>query len=109
MATTPKKKSVPAKKTTVHKAALAKKPKAVAVRSFRRSEEKIPFFTFEFTQQSLYWLILSVLVLALGAWVMYLNVKIQDLYDQVEINSALNQSDTAPAATKTHPTADATQ
>jgi hypothetical protein len=98
MATTKKK---PATKTTVKKPTATrkvttkkpvKKTKVVAERSFRPSQEKTPFMTFKFTEQSVYWLILSVLVLALGAWVMYLNVKIQNIYDQVEQNTQLHES-----------------
>lgn len=74
----------------------AKKTKAVAERSFRPTKETTPFMTFAFTRQSLYWLILSILVLALGAWVMYLNIKIQAIYDQVELNTYLHETYTIP-------------
>lgn len=58
------------------------------MRSLRRSEEETPFMTFRITQQSVYWLILSLLVLALGIWVITLSVKVQDLYDQIETSSS---------------------
>lgn len=99
MATT-KKKSVPAKAAAVRKTTASKKSKVVAPQSFRRYDDTTPFMTFKFTQQSIYWLILSAFVLALGAWVMYLNVKIQGLYDQVEINSSLREQYPAPTADK---------
>lgn len=105
MATT-KKKSTTAKATTTRKTT-AKKPKTVPAQSFRRYNDATPFMTFKFTQQSLYWLILSVIVLALGAWVMYLNVQIQNLYDQVEINTALSEQYVMPVVEK-EPAAPAT-
>jgi hypothetical protein len=98
MATT-KKKPTTAKATTARKTT-TKRPKIAPVQSFRRYDDSTPFMTFKFTQQSAYWLILSVIVLALGAWVMYLNVQIQNLYDQVEINTALSQQYSMPAAEK---------
>lgn len=105
MATTKKKPTV--KPATVRKVAAkkthkspAKKKAAVAERSFQRSEEKTPFMTFEFTIQTVYWMVLSVIVLALGAWVMHLNVKIQNIYDQVEMNTQLSETYIVPMAEK---------
>jgi len=46
------------------------------------------FFTFRFTVQTVYWLILSIFVLGLGIWVTYLNVKVQQLYDQIEMRDS---------------------
>ena len=106
-ATTTRKPTVKAAaKTPVRKPA-AKKPAVAATQSFRPSSEKTPFMTFTFTMQSVYWLILSVLVLALGAWVMYLNVQIQEIYDQVEINTQLNETYLLPTVEKAHPEAPA--
>jgi hypothetical protein len=47
------------------------------------------FFTFKFTYQTAYWLILSALVLALGIWVIDLNVKVQKIYDQIDMNNTI--------------------
>jgi hypothetical protein len=99
MATT-KKKSTLAKATVARKTTASKKIKVATPQSFRRYDDTTPFMTFKFTQQSIYWLILSAFVLALGAWVMYLNVQIQGLYDQVEINSSLREQNIAPVADK---------
>jgi hypothetical protein len=99
----PKTKAAAAKTTTrkvTTKKSPAKKQQAVAAGFFRPTKEEAPFLSFTFTTQSLYWLILSALVLALGAWVMYLNVKIQDIYDQVEINTQLSESYVKPMAEK---------
>lgn len=99
----PKTKVVAAKTTarkTTTKKSPAKKQQATSASLFRPTKEQTPFLSFAFTTQSLYWLILSVLVLGLGAWVMYLNVKIQDIYDQVEINTQLSESYVRPLAEK---------
>jgi hypothetical protein len=47
-----------------------------------------PFFTFRFTQQTVYWLILSLLVLGLGIWVMMLSVKVNQIYDDIDAANA---------------------
>ncbi|HET8884415.1 MAG TPA: hypothetical protein VFM68_03010 [Candidatus Saccharimonadales bacterium] len=102
MAATKKKSPVKSvKSTAAHKApkkAGTKKAKVASVRSFRRSEETVPFFTYRFTTQTLYWIILGGLILALGLWVMTLNMQIQKLYDQVELNSAYTDNNFQPAA-----------
>lgn len=53
------------------------------------------FFTFKFTYQTVYWLILCTLVLALGVWVIDLNVKVQKIYDQIDMSNTIQymQSD----------------
>ena len=75
----------PTKKKTVRVS--TKKPKAYV--SFKRAERDEPFFSFRFTQQTLYWLILGTLVIGLGIWVMYLNMKVQAIYDQIEVNEQM--------------------
>jgi hypothetical protein len=75
-----------AKKTT--KKSSTTKSKRVPMRSLRPSAEESPFLTFRVTAQSVYWLIVSLLILALGVWVVTLSVKVQDLYDQIETTSA---------------------
>lgn len=41
--------------------------------------------SFRLTHQTVYWLIIGMLVLALGAWIVSLNVRLQGLYDQVQV------------------------
>ena len=60
-------------------------------RSLARSSSDTPFFTFRITQQSIYWLILCLLVLALGVWVITLSVKVQQIYDQVDASGTPTQ------------------
>lgn len=74
-----------AKKAPVKKSApKAKKPAKVEHRTLRRSTDNTPFFTLRLTHQTLYWLILAGLVIALAAWVMHLSGRIQDIYDQID-------------------------
>lgn len=76
----------PSKKSPVKKPAARKKPtkaKSVPVRSLRRSASD-PFLTFRISQQTLYWLVLSLVVLALGVWVISINVRVQAIYDQID-------------------------
>lgn len=97
MATTKK----PAKKLTANrapaKAASKTKvtrkvaPKNSDMKSFHRSPAPTPFFTFQLTKQTLYWGILCGIVLALGVWVMSLNVQVQKIYDQIDAtNQVIN-------------------
>ncbi len=67
-----------------------KKPatkKAAPYKSFVRADGPKPFVAFRLTQQTIYWLILSLLVLALGTWAMFLTIKVQQIYDQVDANN----------------------
>lgn len=83
----------PATKTTVRRA----KPARSTHQSFRLSQESEPFFTFRITNQTIYWLVLCGLVLALGAWVMTINNKVQQIYDQIDQST---QTDTATPIVK---------
>ena len=49
----------------------------------------MPFFTFELTKQTLYWAILCAIVLALGVWVMSLNIQVQKIYDQIDATNQI--------------------
>lgn len=95
MATVKKK---PATKKTTKSRKVASEP---ALRSFQRARPTTPFLTFKVTNQTVYWLVLSLLVLGLGVWVTYLNVKVQHIYDQIDLSSAL-QSTTNVHSQKTH-------
>jgi uncharacterized protein HemX len=114
MATTKKKPATKSAAMTARKSTPKAAPKTVrktttkpqkvaAEQSFRLASEKVPFMTFNFTIQSAYWLVLSALILGLGAWVMYLNVQIQNIYDQIELNTQLSETYLSPAAEKNTP------
>lgn len=81
---TPAKKSPAKNKST---AVSAKKAAVQPMQSFRPARSTEPFFTFKITRQTVYWLILSVIVIGLAVWVLQLNARIQSIYDQIEQNS----------------------
>lgn len=55
-------------------------------RSFVKARGPKPFVTFRLTQQTVYWIVISFLVLALGTWAMYLTVRVQNIYNQIDAN-----------------------
>ncbi len=73
-----------AKKKPVKKTA---KKTAAHQRSFVRSSETGPFMTFRVTHQTLYWLIICLLVLAVGVWALYLTARVNGLYDDLQLRS----------------------
>ena len=54
------------------------------VRSFRPAKPDEPFFTFRITHQTIYWLILAVIVVSLAAWVLSISIRVQKIYDQID-------------------------
>jgi len=74
--------------------------KVVSQRSFVRSPNPKPFFAFRITYQTVYWLIITLLLLGLGIWVTYLSVKVETIYDQVEANGTSMPHIMTPAEKK---------
>jgi len=91
MATT-KKKPVSKSKvraTTVRsKTPRKKSTKKQEVRSFRVAKPETPFLTFSITKQTIYWLVLSVVVLVFGLWLIKLQSDIQAIYDSIDATNA---------------------
>jgi len=50
----------------------------------KRSTQQTEFWTFRFTVETVYWLILLLLILALTLWVMQLTIQTQAIYDKVQ-------------------------
>lgn len=86
MATTKRKTAAPKKRSTSNRKAAVAKSSSTG-QSFRIVSSDTPFFSFTVTKQSVYWLIFMVAVLALGAWVLYLQDKINQLYDQIDTSN----------------------
>ncbi|AGL62728.1 hypothetical protein L336_1029 [Candidatus Saccharimonas aalborgensis] len=95
--TTPKKRPVSVKKTVVRKVSVAQQP---TVRTFKRSHPSDPFFTFRMTHQTLYWFILCAMVLGLGLWVISINEKVQQIYDQIDQTNAAADATYVPLKVK---------
>lgn len=70
-----------AKKTTT-----AKKTAQADYRTLRINKPARSFLSAEFTNQSLYWLILGVIIVALGGWIIHLQVTINGIYDKIDQN-----------------------
>ena len=82
------------KKTTSKKTSTKKpahKAKASKVRSFHVAPPDRPFWTFIFTVQSVYWVLIGAAVLAVGIYVASLQIRVNHLYDQVDVNSSQSQ------------------
>lgn len=78
-------KKAPAKKTTTKvRTVSAPGRNKTAMASFKPAPAPEPFFTFRITHQTLYWLVLSGIVLLLGVWVIDINNKVQQIYDDVD-------------------------
>lgn len=115
MATTPKKptakKKAPAAKKAAPKKTAAKKPaaKKTAVKkvdaapakqqasrtdskSFRITRSTVPFMTFRVTRETAYWAVLGVVVILFTAWILHLQSEIANIYDQIEISTALSDN-----------------
>ena len=76
-------KRAPAKSTATKVTRVARSTQT-QMRSFRPAAASELFFTFRLTRETLYWLILSAIVLALGIWVTNINIKVQTIYDQID-------------------------
>lgn len=63
------------------------------LRSFRKAEPTGSFMDFKITTQTIYWLIIGFIVLSLGAWVMVISVRVQNIYDQIDMNNAVLYAD----------------
>ena len=90
------------KKTTTKKTSKAKKPttarksasKSTAAKRLSLASqiglrpEETDFMTFRVTRQTLYWLVLGLVVILFTVWLMKLQMDIQTLYDQIDANTA---------------------
>ena len=72
-------KVAPKAKTTTR----ASKAKAPTVKSFRISPSPQPFFTFRITKQTVYWILLLLVIVALQLWIIKLQLDIAVLSDSL--------------------------
>jgi hypothetical protein len=58
-----------------------------SAQSFRVTKPATPFLHFDFTIQTVYWLILGALFISVALWIASLNLRIQSLYDQIDLTT----------------------
>lgn len=80
----PVKKAAP--KRAAAKTSVKRKPAAKQIehKSLKLTKETEPFFTFRLNHETLYWLLLSMMVFALGLWVININDRVQRIYDDID-------------------------
>lgn len=86
--TTTKKQTPETKKITK----TTKVAKKSSPRSFRVHEENTEFMKPTFTIETIYWIVLSMAVIALGFWIATLQMRINSIYDQIEVNQAQSEN-----------------
>lgn len=82
-------KKAPVKKTTPKKRNSV--TKTAKVRSFHIAPRDEPFWSFIFTTQSFYWVLIGASVIAVGLYVTTLQIRVNSLYDQLDVSSAQSQ------------------
>lgn len=69
--------------------------------SFKLQPNDRPFIQFRLSRQTLYWTVLSLIILALGTYVVYLQTEISNIYDQVNAQSLeVDAAEVKPAPKK---------
>lgn len=84
-------KKAPTKKATSVRVKKSAKPAGIRAHIGLQPEEQ-EFMTFRLTKQTVYWLILGVVVVLFAGWTMMLQADIQSLYDQIDEISAATSS-----------------
>ena len=57
---------------------------ASTVKSFRVSRPEQPFLTFAITKQTLYWIVLGIVIITFGLWINKLQSDVQAIYDSID-------------------------
>ncbi|MEI6850460.1 MAG: hypothetical protein WCK26_00670 [Candidatus Saccharibacteria bacterium] len=71
------------KKKVTSKKSAPRKVKKAKFESFQMSKDSTPFLQFLITEQTIYWMILLTLILALGIWVLSIQIEISNLLDSI--------------------------
>ena len=81
-----KKSTSTAKKAPVKKTASKPTPRVSAASA--TAATKRPFMEKKFTEQTIYWLIIGAAVIGIAAWVLSLQVRLDEMYDDIEAQSS---------------------
>lgn len=97
-------KKVASKKTTPSRAKTTRTrvSKAEELQSFKLTKSSTPFLTIAITRQTLYWSIIALAVFILGLWTIHLQNKVNEIYDEIEVNQQLLNSTPDPVAKPKH-------
>ena len=77
-------KKAPVKKTAAKKVTKKTSAKQVPLKSFRPAADTEKFFSFRINQETVYWLIIGVIVLGFAAWIYKMQGEIHAIYDRIE-------------------------
>ncbi len=73
----------PVKRATTVRTRVARKAHSPQYKSFKLAPGP-KFMSTAITDQTIYWAVLGIIVLAFGAWVLVVNDRIQRIYDQID-------------------------
>ncbi|HEY0965039.1 MAG TPA: hypothetical protein VGE13_01010 [Candidatus Saccharimonadales bacterium] len=83
-----KRKAAPTKsRASKATAAHTRAKKTKTLRSFRIERQSTPFMTTATSRETVYWLILGIVVIAFTAWIMKLQSDIQSIYDSIDLSN----------------------
>lgn len=88
-------KKLPSTRMRTSKVKSTSKKKPTQMKSFRIAKPEEPFFTFRITRQTVYWLVLSFAILIIGIWVAAINLRVQSIYDQIDMQHSMIIQDEA--------------
>lgn len=87
----PATKRAPSRKTS-RTTVRTKRATSKRYKSFKVTRDHKNFFTFKFTDQTVYWLVFTLAILALGLWIVNLQLKVNEIYDKIDLNNYANES-----------------
>ena len=97
----PAKKKATTRKAPTKQATTVRRSKATpAYQSFKLSSDPQKFMSTTLTIQTLYWVILSLVVLLFGLWMIDTNARIQELYDSIDRDTLSSQELSVPMSSK---------
>lgn len=85
-----KKKPATKKSTATKKPSQARRTSKSSASRAQSANPQSQFMQTKVTQQTIYWLIIGAAVIALTVWVLSLQRQLNDIYDQIQIDSSSN-------------------
>ena len=85
-----KKKPATKKSTATKKPSQARHTSKSSASRAQSSNTQSQFMQTRVTEQTIYWLIIGAAVIALAVWVLSLQRQLNDIYDQIQIDSSSN-------------------